>query len=312
MVQVTELGYIGIGVKDLAIWRHFASDIIGWQIIDEGEPHRCYARMDYWHHRIVLHSDTSDDLLYLGFRVAGPEEFQEMQVQLADAGISFRQGSADEAGERRVLEVLKLEDPGGNPVEIFHGPLVQFHRPFHPGRPMHGPFRTGSGGLGHCIVRQQDTAAAYKFYRTLGMRGSIEFKIPTKNGELTPRFMHCNDRDHSIAFGIGESEKRLNHIMVQVENMDDVGLTNELVREHNIPVAISSGKHANDHMYSFYFRNPSGWLIEYGWGAREATHQSEYYVRDVYGHGPEPGDPGTPSTDDWKRIIQKSTARHHK
>ena len=88
MVQVTELGYIGIGVKDLETWQHFASDIIGWQIIDEGEPDRCYARMDYWHHRIVLHSDPSDDLLYLGFRVAGPEEFQEMQVQLADAGIS--------------------------------------------------------------------------------------------------------------------------------------------------------------------------------------------------------------------------------
>jgi 2,3-dihydroxyethylbenzene 1,2-dioxygenase len=42
-------------------------------------------------------------------------------------------------------------------------------------------------------------------------------------------------------------------------------------------------------MYSFYFRNPSGWMIEYGWGARVATHQSEYYVRDVYGHEAEDG-----------------------
>ena len=35
MVQVTELGYIGIGVKELETWKHFASDIIGWQIIDD-------------------------------------------------------------------------------------------------------------------------------------------------------------------------------------------------------------------------------------------------------------------------------------
>ena len=52
---------------------------------------------------------------------------------------------------------------------------------------------------------------------------------------------------------------------------------------------ITPGKHSNDHMYSFYFRNPSGWMWEYGFGARPATHQSEYYVQDVYGHAFEAG-----------------------
>jgi 2,3-dihydroxyethylbenzene 1,2-dioxygenase len=42
-------------------------------------------------------------------------------------------------------------------------------------------------------------------------------------------------------------------------------------------------------MYSFYFRNPSGWMFEYGWGARPATHQSEYFEGDMYGHHPESG-----------------------
>ena len=289
MVQVTELGYMGVGVKDIAAWQDFATNIIGWEISDEGEGDRCYARMDYWHHRIVLHDEPSDDLLYLGFRVAGPEEFVQMQKQLTEAEIPFRVGSQDEAVERRVLEVLKLEDPDGNPVEIFHGPHVQFSKPFHPGRRMHGHFKTGAGGLGHCIVRERDTDAAYRFYRALGMRGSVEFMIQAGDRVIAPIFMHCNERDHSVAFGIGPSEKRLNHIMIEVDNMDDVGMTYELVREHKVPVAITPGKHSNDHMYSFYFRNPSGWLIEYGWGARPATHQSEYYVRDVYGHAPEDG-----------------------
>lgn len=289
MVQVTELGYMGIGVKDIDTWKHFASNIIGWEIVDEGEEGRCYARMDYWHHRLVLHNDSSDDLLYLGFRVAGPEEFGQMQQQLSEADIPYRVGSQDEATERHVLNVLKLEDPDGNPIEIFHGPQVQFSKPFHPGRRMHGRFNTGAGGLGHCIVRERDTVAAYRFYRTLGMRGSVEYKIQAGERIVAPTFMHCNERDHSVAFGIGPSEKRLNHIMVEVDNMDDVGLTYELVREHKIPVTITPGKHSNDHMYSFYFRNPSGWMIEYGWGARPATHQSEYYVRDIYGHAPEDG-----------------------
>ncbi|MBI3798835.1 MAG: VOC family protein [Deltaproteobacteria bacterium] len=289
MVQVTELSYMGIGVKDLEAWKSFATTIVGMELSDEGERDRCYLRMDYWHHRLVLHADGSDDLTYLGFRVAGPEEFREMQQQLSEAGVKYRVGSEEEADERHVLEVLKLTDPSGNPIEIFHGPEVQFTKPFHPGRRMHGRFNTGTGGLGHCIIREDDSAAAYRFFRVLGMRGSVEYKIRMGQHVVTPTFMHCNDRDHTVAFGIGGMNRRLNHIMIEVDNLDDVGLTYELVREHKVPVTITPGKHSNDHMYSFYFRNPSGWMFEYGWGGRPATHQSEYYVQDVYGHHPEAG-----------------------
>jgi 2,3-dihydroxybiphenyl 1,2-dioxygenase len=289
MVQVTELGYMGLGVKDLEAWKTFATGIVGFELLDEREADRCYLRMDYLHHRIVLHADNSDDLSYLGFRVAGGEEFSEMQHQLSAAGIKFRVGSEDEAEERRVLEVLKLNDPDGNPIEIFHGPQVQFSKPFHPGRAMHGRFKTGTGGLGHCIIRERDSAAAYRFYSQLGMRGGVEYKIRVGKHALPLTFMHCNERDHTVAFGIPGGERRLNHLMIEVDNLDDVGLTYDLVRKHKVPVNITPGKHSNDHMYSFYFRNPSGWMVEYGWGARPATYQSEYYGEDVYGHQPESG-----------------------
>lgn len=289
MAEVTELGYMGIGVKDLDAWKHYATAIVGMELVDEGEGDRVYLRMDYLHHRIVVHNDGSDDLAYVGFRVAGPEEFQEMQQQLSAAGIKFRVGSEKEAVERHVLEVLKLTDPGGNPIEIFHGPEVQPHKPFHPGRRMHGRFKTGTGGLGHCILRQDDIPAAYRFYRTLGMRGSVEYKLQMGPHVAVITFMHCNTRDHTVAFGIGPSPRRINHLMIEVDNLNDVGLTEEIVRGAKIPVNIKMGKHSNDHMYSFYFRNPSGWIWEYGWGARDATHQSEYYTRDIFGHEPEDG-----------------------
>lgn len=289
MVQVTELGYMGIGVKDLDAWKDFATRIVGLELADEGERGRCYLRMDYWHHRLALHQDDSDDLLYLGLRVGGAEEFAEMQRQLAALGIGFRVASPEEAAERRVLEILKLEDPGGNPIEIFHGPEVQSAKPFHPGRAMHGRFKTGSGGLGHCIVREPDPQAAYRFYRALGMRGGVEYKLRVGPRILTPIFMHCNERDHTVAFGLGSPDRRINHLMIEVDNLDDVGLTHDLIRRHEVPITISLGKHSNDRMYSFYFRNPSGWIWEYGWGGRPATHQSEYYVEDVYGHRFEAG-----------------------
>jgi 2,3-dihydroxybiphenyl 1,2-dioxygenase len=287
MVKVTELGYFGIGVSDLAAWKGFARDILGLEVREEGG--RTFLRMDYWHHRFELIEDGSDDVAFLGFRVAGPEEFGEMQKQLANAGIAFRVGSLAEAEERSALELMKLEDPGGTKVEIFHGPLIQPSRPFHPGRGMHGRFVTGDGGAGHCILRQPDSDAATRFYRALGMRGGVEYKFGTGQNALQLRFMHCSPRDHSVAWGIGSGDKRINHIMLEVDNLDDVGLTHDLVRKAKVPVAIQLGKHSNDAMFSFYFRSPSGFNIEYGFGGRPATYQSEYYDGDYYGHAPETG-----------------------
>ena len=290
MVQVTELSYMGIGVKNPDEWKNFAAGIIGMELAEGEERDRCYLRMDYWHHRIVLHTDDSDDLLYLGFRVAGPEEFREMQKQLAANGIQFRVGSDEEAGERHVLEVLKLNDPDGNPIEIFHGPHVQYRKPFHPGRGMHGRFKTGSGGIGtlhHPGERRRRRDPLLQCARDARRASSTSFRIGKQI--VTPVFMHCNDRDHSVAFGIGGEQKRINHLMVEVENFDDLGLTYDFVRKHNLPIRITPGKHSNDHMFSFYVGNPSGWMWEYGWGGRPATHQSEYYLEDIYGHEFQPG-----------------------
>jgi 2,3-dihydroxyethylbenzene 1,2-dioxygenase len=285
MVRVTELGYFGVGVKDLAAWKQFAREILALEVREEpGETDRVYLRMDNWHHRIVLHANGDDDIAYVGFRVAGAEEFGEMQKQLANAGIEFRVGSLAEAEERRVLEVMKLADPEGNPIEIFHAPLLQPSRPFHPGRGMHGKFVTGTGGAGHCILRQSDPEAATRFYHALGMRGGVEYKFGTGPGAVQLRFMHCNERDHSVAWGIPSGAKRLNHIMLEVDNLDDVGLTHQIVRKAKIPIAAELGKHANDQMFSFYFQSPSGFNFEYGFGGRPATHQSEYYDGDTYGH----------------------------
>lgn len=286
MIQVTELGYVALGVKDLADWKRFAAEIVGLEVVDEGEAGRCYLRMDYWHHRILLDEDGADDLSVLGFRVAGAEEFRDMAKQLSDAGVAVGIASPAAADDRRVLELMTLQDASGYPIEIFHGPQVQADRPFHPGRRMHGRFKTGAGGLGHLIQRQTaGLEKTYDFYKLLGMRGGVEYRIPIPGAPrpLELMFLHCNERDHTVAFGL-PGEKRINHLMLEVESLDDVGLAYEVVRQAGVPVAIAPGRHANDHMYSFYFMNPSGWQIEIGWGARPATHQSEYYQRDTYGH----------------------------
>jgi 2,3-dihydroxybiphenyl 1,2-dioxygenase len=288
MSGVTELGYVTLGVSELAAWDGFAARILGLEVCPGEDAATRYLRMDYWHHRIKLVEDSADDLLSLGLRVAGVLEFREIAAKLKGNGLTVRVGSPAEAEARQVLEIMFLEDPNGYAVELFHGPLVQYDMPFHPGRRMHGGFKTAGGGFGHMMLnRRAAFDDIHAFYSLLGLRGGVEYKLPVPDlpDPVELMFLHCNDRQHTLAFG-PPSEKRVNHIMFEVERMEDVGLAHDLVRMSGTPVVIEPGSHANDQMYSFYFKNPSGFLSEIGWGGRQPTGQSEYYRADAFGHAP--------------------------
>lgn len=286
MVKVSELGYLGLTVSDVAAWRDYATQCVGFEVLDEGEADRFYLRMDSWHHRVVVHGGADDDLAYMGWRVADAAALEQMGRQLRDAGIGYRVGTADEAAERYVLGLIKLEDPSGVPLEIFYAPRVDMHLPFHPGRRMHGRFITGTQGLGHALIRSRDPIESHRFYSVLGLQGEIEYHLQTPMGVAKPVFMHCNDRHHSIAFGV-PSEKRLNHLMLEYTELNDLGLSHDIVRKRGFAVALQLGKHSNDQALTFYSATPSGWLIELGWGGVKPAAQQQYHVLDIFGHGPE-------------------------
>ncbi len=288
MSEITELGYVSIGVSDLAAWDAYAGQVLGLEVVPGEDAKTRYLRMDYWHHRIKLVEDGSDDLRAIGLRVAGVLEFRALAKSLEAAGVGLRIGSHAEAEAQKVLEIMFLQDPNGFPIEIFHGPLVQYNLPFHAGRRMHGGFKTASGGFGHMMLnRKAEFEDIHAFYSLLGLRGGLEYKlvVPEMPGPVDLMFLHCNERQHTLAFG-GPGEKRINHLMFEVERMEDVGLAYDVIRMAGVPVIIEPGSHANDQNYSFYFRNPSGFMCEIGWGGRKPTGQSEYYEADAFGHAP--------------------------
>ena len=88
--------------------------------------------------------------------------------------------------------------------------------------------------------------------------------------------------DHALAFGL-PPHGRINHIMFEVDNFDDVMFTYAKVKD-KYPITITPGKHANDQMFSFYCKSPSGFDVEIGYGGEGAKYQSQYHVSDTYGH----------------------------
>jgi len=95
------------------------------------------------------------------------------------------------------------------------------------------------------------------------------------------RFLGCNPRHHSLAFMPGQTPSGIVHLMVEVEEADDVGLCLDRALRRKVPMSATLGRHVNDLMLSFYMKTPSGFDIEFGcegrqvedddWIAREST-----------------------------------------
>ncbi len=285
MAGVNELGYVKIGVSDLGAWKAFASQALGLEVVDGETSSTCYLRMDYWHYRILLEQDGSDDIAAAGWRVSDVEDLDVIEANCIANNVYSRRASEQEALDRHVLGLLFLSDPAGIPLEIFYGPRVEFSRPIYPGRRMHGRFLTEDGGFGHMVVRQPNLQGSEFFYKNiLGMSGSIGSRTVTDGVMRTAVFMNCNRRQHSLAFVASTRGKLLNHLMTEVSHMEDVGLTLDTLSQLGLPRTSELGQHHNDRALSFYFPTPSGWSWEIGWNVGRPNPQAEYASGDIWGH----------------------------
>lgn len=271
MASVSQLGYLGLSVSDVDQWEAFAAQVLGLQPNGREPDGSLFLRMDEYHHRFALHPTGKDDLAYIGWEVATEGAMNEMAEQIQRAGVTVTPGAPDEAEARRVAGLMKFADPSGIPSEVFYGPMVMYERPFHSPRQISG-FKTGGLGLGHFVAWVDDFERSLIFYRdVLKMRVSDFVRLsPAPGVKLNVGFLHCNPRHHTIAFAtMPKASRRLHHFMLQLESLDDVGAAYDLCQAQNVPIVMKLGKHTNDHMVSFYLRTPSGFNVEYGWGARE-------------------------------------------
>jgi len=60
----------------------------------------------------------------------------------------------------------------------------------------------------------------------------------------------------------------VHHMMIELYSFDDVGQGYDLALGDPEKIAVTLGRHSGDYVTSFYTYNPSGFMVEYGWGAR--------------------------------------------
>lgn len=284
MVQVTQLGYLGIGVSDTEAWERFATRILGLSVSERMADGTLLLRMDENHYRIAVHPTGSDTLDYIGWQVHDEVALGALADQLTAHGVEVRWGTSEEAAARQVRGLISFSDPTGWRSEAYYAPRIEPADRFVSPRRL-GGFVTGDQGLGHIVVGINDLDESTRFYRDgLGMKISDYVQVERSPGVVTNfAFLHCNARHHSIAFGKPAAPAgRFNHIMFQLEDFDDVGTTLDLCEREGMEGLSRLGRHPNDRMVSFYIPTPSGWGVEWGWGARtvdDATWQIQTYTR---------------------------------
>ena len=283
-MAISSLGYVGLGGRDLAAWHSFAENIIGAEVSDVDGVLR--ARIDSRAWRLQIEQSDKEDILFVGWETASTEALAETVELLKAQGIEVEY-DATLADRRGVVELVRFTDPEGIACELYWGATERFEKPLVSPAGVTG-FVTGDEGLGHIVIAVSDADAYETFYKALGFKISDYISMPIgPEMRLPVTFMHCNPRHHTLAFAPMPAPKKLIHLMVQVESLDDVGHALDRVKVADVPIATTLGRHSNDHMVSFYMVTPSGFELEYGWGARridESWQPVRHEVTSSWGH----------------------------
>lgn len=267
-------------------WRQYGLKVLGMVEGKGAVPGALYLRMDDFPARLVIVPGEKDRLLVSGWETANAAELQEIRTSLDNAGVPYKEGTAEQVQDRRVDELVIFEDPSGNTLEAFHGAALEHRRVV---SPYGHRFVTGEQGLGHVVLSTDDDDASLRFYRdVLGFRLRDSMRLPPqmmgRPADGPPawlRFFGCNPRHHSLAFLPMPTSSGIVHLMIEVENSDDVGLALDRALRKKVPMSATLGRHVNDLMLSFYMKTPGGFDIEFGceggqvedseWVAREST-----------------------------------------
>lgn len=288
MSNIRALGYLGFTTRRTDKWLSFAEDILGVSAhsrADGGLDLRCdsYA----WRIRLTP-SEEPDNLAFIGWEVGNADELDGLKADLDAAGVPWQQGSDTLKKDRQVHDLITFTDPEGTACEAFYGPLQRTEEPFVSPRGV--TFLTGEQGLGHIVLVTKDQKRMEDFYVSV-----LKLKISDYiNTEVVPgrplsiTFLRCNGRHHSLALAPVPIPAKVAHIMLQTDDINEVGRALDRVNDAKLHLSFTLGRHSNDEMLSFYVMSPSGFDVEFGWGAltvdEDTWHVKTHEQNSAWGH----------------------------
>jgi 2,3-dihydroxybiphenyl 1,2-dioxygenase len=266
-VDIVALGYLGLESAHASDWAEYGPQVLGLGLApsDDGAV---LLRMDDRLHRIAVRPAEHERLSYLGWELLNAYAFDAALQVLDREGIAYEVGDETLREQRGVHAVAWFLGPDRVRHELFYG--QSFHpRSFLPGRP-HGGFVAGTGGLGHVVLAVPewtdelqhfvDDVLGFRWYGSGASTGRLRFYRPRRN-----------NRSHAVGYSVMPGTWGLQHLGIEVNDLDDVGIAYDAVLERGIELMATLGRHAQDPVISFYSFTPSGFPVEYIWDGLEDT-----------------------------------------
>jgi 2,3-dihydroxybiphenyl 1,2-dioxygenase len=301
-VNHIELGYVAVEVADPAALASFLTGVVG---LAPGAPTAdgdLTFTNDDDAQRLVVAEGPRDDLVALGIEATDAAAFDATVARLAAAGHEPAEADDRRRRARRVERLVTMDAPWGSTVEVVLGLK---RAPVPPPTPLvPGGFLTAGLGFGHAVVATTAFDEAVRFATEgLGMARSDWLETEIAEGiALEVQFLHCNARHHTLALARAPFvlPQALHHVMVEVNDRDDVGRAYDRAVAAGLPIPNGLGRHDNDHMFSFYVASPAGFQVEVGHGARRITEpwadDRRYDRISAWGHHPVTPAPAAPGS----------------
>ncbi|MCY1259426.1 Iron-dependent extradiol dioxygenase [compost metagenome] len=289
MIDIRGLSYFVAQVENLGDWQRYAEDVLGMPV-SPAPGGGLYVKMDERPFRMLIVEGSDRRYLASGWELAGEAAYRRALEVLEARGVAWEQGSAADCVQRGVQALAVVTDPSGNRHELSWGhrsDCLPFVSP--QGVPR---FVTGDMGLGHTVLPAPNFDATLAFAtEVLGFGVSDIFNFSPAEGVPPVRiyFLHCgNARHHSLALAEYPVPSGCVHVMVEVENMTEVGRAHDRRVAHDVPLSATLGQHLNDRMTSFYMQTPSGFDLEYGFGGLQLDWEQhsvfEFTRVSIWGH----------------------------
>ncbi|MEZ5209771.1 VOC family protein [Gordonia sp. (in: high G+C Gram-positive bacteria)] len=287
------MGYLVVESGKMRQWHRFGADAIGLHV-DELDNDTLRFRLDDHECRFLIRRGPSEDLTAIGWQVDDHQTFDEILRRVSDRGVPIVEGSAEEAALRGVERLWRLPGPKGIVQEIFTTARTSAA----PLRMITSGYVTGASGMGHVAITSRDPASIHRYFGTVFDSRLSDYIDENINGlTLKIRFLRVNERHHSIAVAslqhlpIDPIRTRVQHVNIQVADLDDMLAAYQRVRDLGFRVAWTIGQHTNDRELSFYCVTPSGFELEVGWNPIVVTPELEsawqpttYQGISIWGH----------------------------
>jgi 3,4-dihydroxyphenylacetate 2,3-dioxygenase len=258
-MNILRLGHIEFRVTDLERAREFYVDLLGFVETSRDRDH-LYLRglEEREHHSLILRRAASAGVSHFAFRVAAPDDLEELHRSAVKQGLTARwlEAGAEEGQGRAV----RIQDPAGLPVEFYHemAPVERRLQRFDLYR---GPHIMR---IDHVNAQVPDVQAVYDWY--VG-RWSFRCSEYTETDDMPPRlwaaWLHRKQNVHDIAIMNGTGP-RVHHAGFWVPDALAVLRACDILAASGRQTAIERGpgRHGLSNALFVYIRDGDGNRVE--------------------------------------------------